>query len=215
MPSFTGFTDRETFTPLPDSFFNQLLNEIDDLGELKVTLFALWRIEHMEGRARPLRRSDFSEIPGIGDLNEAIEKAIQRGSLIEVQADEKTFYFLNTPRGRAVIESIRSGGWHPDDEPASPPTIRPNIFKLYEENIGPLTPMIADTLRDAEKIHPAEWLEEAIEIAVKANKRNWRYIEAILTRWKEEGYAKKQAGRDTEKDRRRYIEGEFADFIEH
>ena len=34
-------------------------------------------------------------------------------------------------------------------------------------------------------------------------------------RWKEEGRAEKQDRRDTEKDRRRYIEGEFADYIEH
>lgn len=88
-------------------------------------------------------------------------------------------------------------------------------FKLYEENIGPLTPLIADALKDAEQMYPEEWIAEALEIAVLKNKRNWKYVEAILKRWKVEGHAKKQDRRDAQEDGRRYVEGEFADFIEH
>jgi DNA replication protein len=75
---------------------------------------------------------------------------------------------------------------------------RPNIFKLYEENIGPLTPLIADALKDAEEILGGMG-REAIELAVKNNKRNWKYCEAILKRWKEEGRGQKQDRRDAEK----------------
>ena len=49
--------------------------------------------------------------------------------------------------------------------------------------------MIADTLREAEKIYPPEWVEEAMKIAVQNNIRRWRYVEAILKSWKEEGQA--------------------------
>ncbi len=55
----------------------------------------------------------------------------------------------------------------------SAPLERPNVFKLYEENIGPLTPMIADALKDAENTFSPEWIAEAIELAVKNNKRSW------------------------------------------
>ncbi|GIV81692.1 MAG: hypothetical protein KatS3mg051_1046 [Anaerolineae bacterium] len=37
-----------------------------------------------------------------------------------------------------------------------------------------------------EDYNPA-WLEEAMEIAVKAEKRNLRYVEGILRRWRTEG----------------------------
>jgi len=60
---------------------------------------------------------------------------------------------------------------------------------LYEENIGPLTPLIADALKDAEELYYADWIVDAISLAVKNNKRNWKYCEAILKRWKEEGRA--------------------------
>ncbi len=56
------------------------------------------------------------------------------------------------------------------------------IFKIYESEIGAITPMISDAINswlDVEKI-PSEWIIEAIQIAVKANARNWKYVEAIL-----------------------------------
>jgi DNA replication protein len=214
MKKFSGFTDSETFTPIPDSFFRQLLNQIDDADELKVTLYALWRIGNMEGRVRVLREKDFADC--LPDPAPALEKAARRGTLIEVARESALFYFLNSPRGRAAAEALRTGSLDPESlAESAPPVERPNIFKLYEENIGPLTPLIADALKDAEQTYPPEWVAEALETAVKNNKRNWRYVEAILKRWKVEGHAKKQDRRDAQEDGRRYVEGEYADYIEH
>ena len=64
---------------------------------------------------------------------------------------------------------------------------RPNIFVLYEQNIGLLTPLIADQLKDAADQYPQEWIEAAFREAVQHNKRNWSYISAILRRWETEG----------------------------
>ncbi|MEW6092498.1 MAG: DnaD domain protein [Chloroflexota bacterium] len=214
MGKFQGFPSSETFTPIPDSFFHKLLNEIDEADELKVTLYALWRIGNMEGPVGFLRDQDFAAL--VPDPAPALEKAVRRGTLIPVPQESAVYYFLNSPRGRAAAESLRSGDLSPESLAASaPPVERPNVFKLYEENIGPLTPLIADMLKDAEQTYSEAWVAEALEIAVKNNKRNWRYVEAILKRWKEEGHAQKQDRRDAQEDGRRYIEGEYADFIEH
>jgi DnaD/phage-associated family protein len=75
--------------------------------------------------------------------------------------------------------------------------------------------MIAETLRDAEDTYPNQWIEEAVQIAVENNVRRWNYVDAILKRWQEGGRDEREDRRDTEKDRRRYVEGEFSDFIEH
>jgi DnaD/phage-associated family protein len=64
---------------------------------------------------------------------------------------------------------------------------RPNIFVLYEQNIGLLSPLIADELKDAADQYPAEWIEAAFREAVLQNKRKWSYIRAILKRWATEG----------------------------
>jgi DNA replication protein len=140
---------------------------------------------------------------------------VERGSLLKSQHEADVFYFLNSPRGRASAEAFAAGQWRESTRIMAAPLERPNIFKLYEDNIGPLTPLIADALKDAEEIYSAEWIADTIELAVKNNKRNWRYCEAILKRWKEEGRAEKQDRRDTEKDRDRYTKGEYADYVEH
>ena len=64
---------------------------------------------------------------------------------------------------------------------------RPNIFVLYEQNIGLLSPLLADELKDAADQFPVEWIEAAFREAVQHNKRNWSYIRAILRRWGTEG----------------------------
>jgi DNA replication protein len=64
---------------------------------------------------------------------------------------------------------------------------RPNIFVLYEQNIGLLSPLIADELKDAAEQYPPDWIEAAFREAVQQNKRKWSYISAILRRWETEG----------------------------
>lgn len=71
------------------------------------------------------------------------------------------------------------------DDEGTPPA--PNIYTLYEQNIGALTPLLADTLKDAEQTYPQPWIADAMLLAVKNNKRNWKYCEAILRRWNTEG----------------------------
>jgi len=64
---------------------------------------------------------------------------------------------------------------------------RPNIFRLYEANIGPLTPMMAEMLKEDAREYPPQWIEDAVGEAVERNIRNWRYVRAILKTWKEKG----------------------------
>jgi DnaD/phage-associated family protein len=190
---------------------------MDDAAELKVTLYFLWRMEHMDDSFRALRDSDFfaKELGLSADaIGSGVEKAVKRGTILRIDHKGEVIYFLNSPRGRAAANALL-GGEHKVAGIAAVPFERPNIFRLYEENIGPLTPLIADALKDAEETYSAEWVAETIDLAVRNNKRSWRYCEAILKRWKEEGRAEKQDRSDTEKDRRKYIEGKYSDYIEH
>lgn len=64
---------------------------------------------------------------------------------------------------------------------------RPESFRQYEQNIGPLTPLLADAILAAENIYPAGWIADAIAIAVSQNKRSWAYAEGVLKKWQELG----------------------------
>jgi len=228
---FKGFPEGKVrFTRLPGPFFSELLPQIDDLAELKVTIYCLWYLEQAEGPFRYLRRSDFTSdqrfMQGIGpesdkNLEEALDRAVDRGTLLRTEFTNEngaeTYYFINSPKGQAAVRAITLGDWRPSGDAHHPLSLdleRPNIYRLYEENIGPLTPMIRDELIDAETQYPTDWIENAMRIAVENNVRRWRYVQAILRSWQEEGRDEKNRG-DTQKDRRRYIEGPFADFIEH
>jgi len=68
------------------------------------------------------------------------------------------------------------------------------ISSLYEDNIGRLTPTIAERLKDIVKEYPAGWFEEALKEAVGLEHRNLKYIEAILERWKKEGFKSQRKG---------------------
>lgn len=216
-PGFRGFPEGKVrFTRLPAPFFTELLPQIDDLTELKVSLYALWFLEQLEGAFRFVRLSDFVQdnvfMQGLPDGQPALERglagAVSRGTLLKAQLDGESeeYYFLNSPRGRAAISALQKGSWRPTDVERQPVALemeRPNIFRLYEEHIGPLTPMIAETLKEAEDTYPAEWIEDAVRIAVENNVRRWRYIQAILRKWQEEGRDDTDR-RDTQENRRRY-----------
>jgi DNA replication protein len=225
--TFPGFSDDLTAQiRIPEQFFRQVLPEIKNLNELKLTLYIFWRFERMEGTVHFLRFSDLLKDPHLVEslspdkekarsvLQAALKNAVRRGTVLQadipaLEGPEKII-FLNSPRGRAVLAAINRGEWHMPDEQNQAPlpsTEHPNIFQLYEANIGPLTPLIADALRDAEKTYPPDWVEDAFRIAVERNKRNWHYIEAILHRWQEGGRDDRkdqQARRDTEEAIRKY-----------
>ncbi len=232
MKKFKGFPPgkvRQIEIPAP--FFSELLPLIDDLAELKVTLFCLWALRQKEGKFRCLRRRDFLDSKALmhglaaiqpdadteAILDAALQRAVERESLLcaEVGLDSGTeqLYFGNTVQGRAAIRQIKAGQWKPGDPVEILPE-RPNIYTLYEDNIGLLTPIIADSLKDAEQTYPAHWLEEAVQEAVANNKRSWRYVQAILKRWETEGRSREISGRHAEQDGRRYITGKYADIID-
>lgn len=210
------FTDSDPSTPISDLFFRKLLAQIDGLPELKVTVYALWRMEHMDGKFRALSEPDFDERDlglGTDELRLGLEAACKRGSLLRSEHDGQVLYFLNSPQGRSAAQGFAAHGLPDASALASGPLERSNIFRLYEENIGPLTPLIADALTDAEATYGAEWVAEAIDLAVKHNKRSWKYCEAILKRWKEEGRAEKQSGRDDQASRQHNVEDKIKKFV--
>ncbi len=227
MRHFAGFTAGDTATlTLPDALFTEVLPYVEDLDELKVTLLTLRRLALMRANVAPWvthdeLRSDAAVRAALGEpveprLEAALARAVERGTLLEVtwtRADgtAERRYLANTPRGRAAVAAMQRGadpGRAPDEAP------RPNIFALYEQNVGPLTALLSEELMEAERTYPAAWIEEAFREAVRRNVRNWKYIRAILERWRTEGRDEIRE-RDRTADARRYIEGPYADIIQH
>lgn len=233
MKGFSGFPDGKLrLTSVPNLFFSDLLPIIDNLAEMKVTLYAFWALSQREGAVRYLRLADFlgdSEfMKGLGPtstlatelLLDGVERAVARGTFLHVNVESADgrmdLYFLNSEKGRAAVDGITRGEWRPgrdDDQPITLLVERPNIFVLYEQNIGPLTPIIADELRDAEQNYPLRWIEEAIQLAVENNVRKWRYVLTILERWRQEGKQDGIERRDSAKALRKQVPDQYKDIV--
>jgi DnaD/phage-associated family protein len=221
MKTFSGFpSGRVHIVGVPRPVFTDLIPIIDDLGELKLTLHVIWRLSQQQGELRCLRFEDLASdevlLSGLGEhpaeaLRSALNLAVERGTLLRAEAPSGrpagVLYFANTPKGRAAVEAIARGVWPKEIDTAS----RPNIFTLYEQNIGMLAPLIAEELREAEQTYPAAWIEDAFREAVTLNKRSWKYIQAILERWRTEGRGGSQDQRSAEADRRRYLEWKYGE----
>ena len=234
MKGFSGFPDgKQRLISIPNTFFSELMPHVDHLGEMKVTLYAFWALTQQDRPVRYLRFTDFMQdailMDGLGttptlaleQLTEGLERATHRGTLLHVSlesADGVTeLYFMNSAKGRAAVDGILTGEWRPAlgrDESVALLVERPNIFTLYEQNIGMLTPMLAEELRDAEQQYPLQWIEQAIQKAVENNVRKWRYVRAILERWRTEGKDSGVNRRTAETQRTEQIPDELKDIIQ-
>ncbi|MDF1519217.1 MAG: DnaD domain protein [Brevefilum sp.] len=214
---FKGFKeDNLDLVRLPEPFFSQILPLINSITQVRLLLYFFWHIEQQENNIRFLEYSDLSSDPTlmamIGNettLREDLETLVSMDILLEAQLSGKKelIYFVNGPQGRAAVKTIEDGQWKNTDVERKPIQLtdqQPNIYGLYEENIGPITPLIAEILKEDEKTYPEAWIKEAIEIAVKRNVRNWKYVQAILDRWQNEGRGNEQNRRNDSQDPSRY-----------
>jgi len=223
------------FTPLPNIFFSALLPRITDLAELKTTLYILAELYRKRGYPRFVTYGELAGSSLVDSLKEAgkstdevlreaLKMAVERGTFLHVELDRdgiaEDVYLMNDKSARQVVGKIQCGelklsGLKSKRQTYTATEERPDIFILYEQNIGMLTPMIADELREAEKLYPVEWLRDAIKEAVKQNKRKWSYIAAILEHWAAEGRGDGTYPRYSKKtDPDKYVKGKYGHMVQ-
>ena len=227
--TFSGFPNAALATTIPSLFFAQVMPRIEAPEELVVSAYFFYAVSQSDRGRRPryITRRELAadgallqSLAGVcgGTEHEALETglqlAVRRCTVIRAvaksDAGPEELFAVNTPSNRRQLETLTGEIIDPDEPlPAAIGVRLPNIFALYEENIGTITPLIADELREAEKRFPAPWVEAAFKEAVSHNKRSWRYVEKILSRWETEGpdYEKPQGDTGVEWLERRYREG--------
>ena len=133
MPTFAGFPPgKNPYVPLPEQFFTTLLPEIDDLGELKVTLHLFALLYRKTGAPRCASDRELLADPVLrralrrqGDprppeerLRAALELALARGTLLRVRVridDEIVgWYVFNTDKSRRAVEQLLAGELSPE-----------------------------------------------------------------------------------------------------
>ena len=177
--------------------FGPLLEQIKDASGFIITLRIIWMLQQKKGR---LRYVSSEEVFGDKILSNALgsKEAIQNsinmvvkgGILLQIRRENASDAFmLNSESDREIASDIGSI-YESNDQPPDPWEIEntpPEIYSLYEQNIGILTPIMSEKLTEAEDKYPAEWIKEAVGIAVEQNRRSWAYVSRILERWDMEG----------------------------
>jgi DNA replication protein len=211
---FGGFlVATDPTVAIPRAFFIDVLPGISDLAEAQVTL-AIFRLAAEAGgiespvsqeqvlRDRFLRtalKKAGSPREPDSRIETGLDLSVGRGTLLAFSAERgsvrRVWYYVNTPVNQALVAAMSRGAvappaavWHGDEVPAVVPE-RPNVFRLYEQNIGLLTPLIADHLIDALETYPIDWIEAAVSESVAYNRRSWRYVQRILEQWASDGRA--------------------------
>jgi DNA replication protein len=239
MPSkiFPGFPEKSEVTPVPAVFFSSLMPQIDDIAELKTILHVFRLLSRRRGYPRfvtlaelltdnSLRESTAGNNSESFDavLRSSLGLAVKHNILLYLRLqkgdDCQDIYLINSESDRKAVEKIQRGdlvlpGLTSLRQAATPAVNTPDIFSLYEQNVGILTPIISEELQEAESLYPPEWIEDAFKEAVTLNKRNWRYILRILQRWAVEGKDDGKTGRNTKKenDPDRYIKGKYGHMV--
>jgi DNA replication protein len=233
---FTGFPSGAEVTPVPNLFFTAVMPQISGVAELKAVLHIFWLLSRRRGYPQFVTYAELLADPilmggmeAVGEpkedvLREALRQTVQHGIMLHVRIDREgqpeDTYFINNEAGRDAVSKIEQGklpslvlssrkGGEAEIKPL------PNIFSLYEQNIGMLTPLIADQLQEAERLYPADWIECAFKEAAALNKHSWKYILRILERWAIEGKDDGKSGRYSEKesDREKYIRGKYGHMV--
>jgi DnaD/phage-associated family protein len=200
---------RKGSVSLPESFFTQAVAKTRDMAELKVVLYVSFLTLRKQDPSKlhcecPVTYKELEvEIRRLSPelsaktVRGALDSAVQHGILLRSTLD---------------IDGVLEEAYSLPAESHGEPVV--NVFTLYEQNIGMITPLIAEELKEAEKLYPPQWLEEAFKEAVTLNKRSWRYIARILQRWASEGKDSGEYKRDIKKiDPDKYIKGKYGHLV--
>ena len=192
--------------PVPAAVFGPLLERVTDVTSLRCALRAIFVLHRKQtsperrGRLATVTAAELAADPVIGGVDAAaVEGALATLAELGVLVATEAGYCLDTAANRravasgALADGPSTGSGRTVDE-AMPARARPDVFRLYEENIGVITPMAAERLKDMEAEYPPEWIGEAFGEAVASNARSLRYVEAVLRRWRDDGRGDGTAG---------------------
>ena len=208
-------------TGVPNVVFSELLPMMDDVAQVKVTLHIFYLLSQKKGSPRYVTleelRADTTLMQGLEfkkeNLTRGLQKAVACHALLLAEADGAEWYFFNTPESVRVLDKVTKGELKLAADvrvvPQEPQPL-PNIYKLYEQHIGALSPIIVDELKEAETEYPPEIIMDAFRSAAENNKRSWRYVNKILLDWTRSNKHEKTS-RTSTRERRPSITGKLAD----
>lgn len=196
------------FTPVIDGM-------IPEVGAMTALVFGkAWRYCQMSDGVCKASQDRIADELGLSraTINAHISKLVEAGYLEDTTPDLVGLPHQYRDTGKANLSISFTGNVSKNLTPTSQKSLHPpvknldtkkelnkesiknedddalrKISRAYESEIGVITPMIADELREASTAYPLQWTLDAIHESAVQNKRGWKYVSAILARWKAQG----------------------------
>lgn len=219
---FEGFPGIGKATAIPNTFFSAVLPAMREPGDVLAFLWVARLVQEQQGDARFVTAEQIWALSDVASTFEALSEGresleqglaacVELGALLALDlagsGRQETVYFVNNPASRRAVARARGGDL--ELRPGAiayepPPARRPNIFHLYEEHVGTITPLVAERLLVAAEQYPQHLVESAFREAAERNVRNWKYIERMLQTWSEGNQHHEATGQSLADRRRRY-----------
>ena len=201
----TLFKTGQKMIPFPVQLFTEILPRLHNESQLRATLYTWYAIMSKGSGQRyvylsqlltdPVLLSWFTHLGGKNGIQRGLDLSCREGIFLQLQIGEDDKILApNDESGARLITDMKSESvaHHNQSRDSSPETnyettVVSNVVEKYENEIGMLTPVIADMIAIAEQMYPTTWILEALDIAAQSNARSWKYVAAILARWKNEG----------------------------
>lgn len=202
---FSGFPAVGKATAIPNLFFAVVAPRLRAPGDFLAFLWTSKLIQAQKGEIRFTTADDIWAESGAGEafevygggrtgLKDGLLHCVEAGALLGLDVansdGQEQLFFINNPGSRRAIARVRAGELVLRPNSAIRPLAiqdRPDIFRLYEENIGTVAPMVGERLLAAVDEYHWDWIVDAFREAVELNRRNWRYVESKLLKWAQEG----------------------------
>ena len=220
----TLFKTGQKMIPFPVQLFTEILPRLHNESQLRATLYTWYAIMSKGSGQRyvylsqlltdPVLLSWFTHLGGKNGIQRGLDQSCREGIFLQLQIGEDDKILApNDESGARLITDMKSESvtHHNQSRDSSPETnyertVVSNVVEKYENEIGMLTPVIADMIAIGEQMYPTTWIREALDIAAQSNARSWKYVAAILARWKNEGknndnektsrFSSRQSGRE-------------------
>lgn len=206
-PPFPGFLPGGPVVALPAQLLAEVIPAIEDEAELRVTLQLWFMVGRQRGAVPGVRGSVLAADRLLvrrlaeGGVEHGLALAVARGTVLALPLDDgDTLYLPHTEAARRAAERIQSGSLAVPPAPGGargrsagalarprPDAGPARAVEVFEQEIGMLTPAVAEAVNEALARYPEAWVVDAIRQAALHNARSWPYAASVLRRWETEG----------------------------
>jgi len=172
--------NSEGVTPLPNRLLGREFKNVQSAATIKAVLYIYLKADNSYISLNDLisDRAFVSLFRDASEAKKALAEAAVGQFILALPVGGDTYYFAATEE--AYENFLKTQGGNKIAHSLNEAKSTPNIYELYETNIGILTPIIAQELERLEIEYTYAWIEDAVKEAVLQNKRNLKYIMRIL-----------------------------------